>query len=219
MDCWDGERSLQLLKRGLCPLADFFHKPMNLIYPTEDLSEGKKEPRWRDEMRNPAPASLHFCYGTIVLIWGPGEGLPSCPWSLGIEYSGHQPKEGRGEDHSSSWGKRRDQVLGPQWQKEEAGIPGGPHCRKPGMRRYRVPVLIRNLRSVPNQDFQKRPSSLHPHLPKEISVTNRAERGEGQESPRTWKETLSESQGKDRTWNQTDVALVNPRHKLSLQEC
>ena len=42
---------------------------------------------------------------------------------------------------------------------------------------------------------------------------------QGQESPRVWKETLSESQREDRTWNQTDGALVNRRHKLSLQEC
>ena len=66
---------------------------------------------------------------------------------------------------------------------------------------------------------EKAPSPSHPHhRPKEISVTNRAGR-EGQESPRVWKETLSESQREDWTWNQTDAALVNPRRKLSLQEC
>ena len=205
-------------KRGLCPLADFFHKPYEPHLSHRRSEWGEKEPRWRDEMRNPAPASLHFCYGTIVLIWGPGERLPSCPWSLGIEYSGHQPKEGRGEDHSSSWGKGRIRSWAHSGRREEAGTPGGPHCRKPGMR-YRFQFWLGIWGQFLIRIPEKAPSSSHPHhLPKEISVTNRAER-EGQESPRAWKETLSESQREDRTWNQTDVALVNPRHKLSLQEC
>lgn len=92
-------------KRGLCPLADLFHKPYEPHLSHRRSESGKKEPRGRDEMRKPAPASLHFLYRTIILTWGPGEGLLSCPWSLGIKYSGYQLKEGRGEDHSSSWGK------------------------------------------------------------------------------------------------------------------
>lgn len=105
-------------------------------------------------MRNPAPAPLHFCYGMIVLIWGPGEGLPSCPWSLGIEYSGHQLKEGRGEDHSSSWGKGGIRSWAHSGRRE-----GGRITWRTILQEARDEVqgsgLIRNLRSVPNQDSRE----------------------------------------------------------------
>ena len=168
-------------------------------------------------MRNPAAASLHFRYRAIVLIWGPGEGLLSCPWSLGIEYSGRQLKEGGEEDPSSSWG-RRDQVRGPQWQRG-----GGRDSWRATLQEARDEVqgslLIRSLRSILIRIPERAPCPSHPHhCPEEVPVTNRAERG-GRESPRVWKETLSESQREGRTWNQTDSAPVNPRHRLSLQAC
>lgn len=144
-------------KRGLCPLVDFFHEPYEPHLSHRRSEWGEKEPRGRDEMRNPAPASLHFCYRTIVLIWGPGEGCPPVHGHWGLNTQGINWRKGEGRATPPPGGREGSQwqkVLGPQWQKG-----GGRNTWSTTLQEARDEVqgsvLIRNLRSVPNQDSRE----------------------------------------------------------------
>ena len=136
-DCWDRERSLQLLKREVCILLQTFSiRPMNLICPIE-VWEREKGATWGGWDEKPCPSL------PPLLLQSNSSNLG--PWRRAALLS---VVTGDRILRASTEGRRRGGpllLLGGggirSWahsgRGEEAGTPGGPPCRKPGMR-YRV---------------------------------------------------------------------------------